>query len=247
MNDGDSGVIMTTTVFNGITLVLEVAALVALGIALVSCVLMLVRWKTPKRRGHAIRLAGAIAAIVCLIGVHQAILWFVFLPALGRQQMAEIEAAQARRFAETTFVRVGDAVPEFSLTTIDGETVSLPAPGKVVLINFFATWCGPCQVELPHIERIWSDLRSDDRFRLVVVGREETAETVQAYRREHSFTFPMAADPERKVYSLFAKELIPRTVVVSPAGQVVYATAGFYEDEVEELHALLKEQLAAVK
>jgi peroxiredoxin len=238
---------MNSAVYSSITMILGVTALIALGIALYSFIFMLVRWKTPKRRSHAVRLFAAIAAIPCLIAIQQAILWWVFLPALGRQQMAEINAARAKRLDETTFVKVGDTVPEFSLTTIDGDTVSLPLPGKVVLINFFATWCGPCQMELPHIERIWSDFRNDDRFGLVVVGREETAETVRAYRQQHQFSFPIAADPEREVYSFFAKESIPRTILVSPEGLVVYSNAGFYETDIEELRAELKKQLATLK
>jgi thiol-disulfide isomerase/thioredoxin len=122
--------------------------------------------------------------------------------------------------------------------------VTLPAPGKVVLINFFATWCGPCQLELPHIEKIWSDLKHEDGFQLVVIGREETPEAVRAFRQERGFSFPMAADPDRAIYSLFAKELIPRTLVISPKGQVVYSTAGFLETDLEELNAMLKEQLS---
>ena len=176
-----------------------------------------------------------------------AILFLVYLPALGRQKMAEVNAGRAEQLAATTLINVGDTIPQTSLTTIDGETITLPMPGKVVLINFFATWCGPCLVELPHIEHIWSDLRHDDRFRLVVVGREETAETVLTFRQEHGFSFPMAADPEREVYSLFAAEGIPRTMVVSPEGKIIYSKAGFYESDIVELNAILKGQLAALK
>jgi hypothetical protein len=102
-------------------------------------------------------------------------------------------------------------------------------------------------MELPHIDRIWSDLKNDNQFRMVVIGREETAETVRAYRQQHEFSFPIAADPEREIYSLFAKESIPRTIVVSPEGQVVYSNAGFHETDIEELKAVLKQQLATLK
>ena len=238
---------MTASTYDAITAALAAGVLLAVVAMVVSLVAVVARWKTPQCRGHLIRLVISLAAIPVLIGTQQAILWLVFLPALGRQQMTEINAARAKRFAETTFVKVGDTVPAFSVTTIDGDVISAPLPGKVVLINFFATWCGPCQMELPHIERIWSNLRNDDRFRLVVVGREETVKSVRAFRQQHEFSFPIAADSERKVYSLFAKESIPRTVLVSPQGQVVYSKAGFDETDIEELHAVLKEQLAALK
>ena len=81
----------------------------------------------------------------------------------------------------------------------------------------------------------------------MVIGREETAETVRTFRQEHAFSFPMAADPGREVYSLFATESIPRTMVVSPEGQIVYSKAGFYESDIVELNAILKGQLAALK
>ncbi len=238
---------MTDSTYNTITAALGIATLLAcVGVA-VSLIAMIVRWKTPKRRGHIIRLFITLAAIPAFIGIHQAILWLVFLPALGEQKMAEVSAHRAKKFAATTLLNIGDTFPETSLTTTDGEMITLPIPGKVVLINFFATWCGPCQKELPHIEHIWADLKLDDRFRLVVIGREETAETVRTFRQEHGFTFPMAADPDRAVYSMFATESIPRTMVVSPEGRIVYSTAGFRETDIAELNLVLREQLDSPK
>jgi len=238
---------MTTATYSTICAALGGGLLIALVVALFSLVAMVVRWKTPKRRGHVIRLLVSVAALPCLIGIQQAILWLVFLPALGREQMAELNATRAKQLAETTLVQVGDSAPAFSLTTIDGDTVSLPSPDKVVLINFFATWCGPCQLELPHIDQIWSHLKDDDRFQLVVIGREETPESVRKFRDEHRFLFPMAADPECDVYSRFAKELIPRTIVVSADGQIVYSKVGFYQADIDELNAVLTDQLSTVK
>jgi peroxiredoxin len=238
---------MTTTVYNSITIALEAAAVVALCVALYSFVFMLLRWKTPERRRHMIRLLAAIGAIPCLIGIQQAVLWLVFLPALDRQQMAEINAARAKRQAETSVVQVGDTAPRFSLVTVDGAEFSLPADGNVVLINFFATWCGPCQLELPHIEQIWTGNKDHRRFRLLVIGREETTETVRQHREKSGFSFPIAADPDRTVYSLFARESIPRTVIVAPDGRIVYSQVGFMEEDLDELHSALQEQLARVR
>ena len=235
---------MSPAVYNTMTMVVGTAVLVALGVALYSFVFMLVRWKTPRRKRHVIRLIVATAAVPCLAGIQYSVLFFVFLPALGRQQMAEINVARAERLAETSITHVGDSAPQFSLTTADGVRISLPESGKVTLINFFATWCGPCQIELPHIERIWTKNKNHQRFQLLVIGREETTESVREYRENNGFSFPIAADPDRSVYSLFAKESIPRTLVVSPEGRIVYSQAGFHEDDLDDLNAVLREQLA---
>jgi peroxiredoxin len=238
---------MSATTFNALSVVLGIAVLIALLAAIISLVAMIVRWRTPRRRGYAISLLICLAAVPCLIGVQQFLLWRVFLPALGREKVAQMNAARAERLAKTSLVQVGDAAPEFSVTTIDGETLSVPAPGKVVLLNFFATWCGPCRLELPHINRVWAQYKNDDRVRFIVIGREETPETVEAFQTEHNFSVPMAADPDRAIYSRFAKESIPRTFVIAPNGQIVYAQAGFHESDIEELKALLENQLATTQ
>jgi len=238
---------MSAFIYNAITAALGIGVLFAFVVIIISLIAMIVRWKTSKRRRHAVRLFVAIAAIPVLIGIQQAILWRVFFPALGRQQMAEVNAAREQRLADTSVVRVGDPAPQFSLTTADGDEFSLPERGKVTLINFFATWCGPCQIELPHIERIWAANKNDEHFRLLVIGREENKESVQEYRDKNGFSFPIAPDPDRVVYSLFANESIPRTLIVSPDGRIVYSKAGFYEDDLKELNAVLQAQFASLR
>lgn len=225
-----------------------IGVLIALVVMIVSFVAMIVYWRTPRRRKHAIRLLAALATIPCLIGFEQAIIWWVVVPALGRQMTAELNAARADKLAKTSVLHVGHPAPHFSLRTVDGNDFSLDtARGNVILVNFFATWCGPCQLELPHIERIWATRKSQKNFRLLVVGREETEQSVREYRDKNGFSFPMAADPERTIYSLFAHESIPRTLVVSPHGLIVYSKAGFIEDDLDELNAVLEEQLAALR
>jgi peroxiredoxin len=238
---------MSALTYNTITAGLLIGIVTAFVVMVVSAIAAIARWKTPSRRRHAARLFIALAAIPCLIGVQQALLWLVFLPSLGRQQMAEVNAAREQRLADTSLVRVGDPVPQFSLTTADGVEFSLPGDDKVTLVNFFATWCGPCQLELPHIERIWQANKNDEHFRLLVIGREETSDSVRDYRDKNGFTFPIAADPDRSVYSLFAAESIPRTMIVSPDGRIVYSKLGFHEDDLDELNTVLQEQFARLR
>ncbi len=85
------------------------------------------------------------------------------------------------------------------MTDADGNEFSTAqANGKVVLINFFATWCGPCQMELPHVEAVWKEHRDNDRFALLVIGREETTDSVRTFREEQGFSFPIAPDPRAR-------------------------------------------------
>jgi peroxiredoxin len=238
---------MSSTVYNALAGLLALSVLAAFIVVVISFVAMLIRWRHPNRRRHLVRLLLAIAAIPCLIGIQQLLLWQVFLPSLGRQQMAKYKASRDVRTAEASKLRLGDRAPDFSLTTADGADFRLSdAKGSVVLINFFATWCGPCQQELPHIEAIGKEHRANKRFQLLVIGREESVDAVREYRAKSGFSFPIAADPDRAVYSLFADQFIPRTVVISPDGHVVYSQAGFYEEDMIQLRAVIKHQLAAL-
>jgi peroxiredoxin len=240
---------MNSTTYNTIGTYLGLAVLIALLLAicggLYSFIFMLVRWKTPQRRRHVTRLVCAVIAVPCLAGIPYAYFFLVVRPALERELMEKINAKRAAKVAEMSVVHVGDPAPGFSVTTADGDRFSLKdARGDVILINFFATWCGPCLVELPHIEQIWAEKKNNQRFRLLVIGREESIESVREFRDKYGFSFPMAADPDRRLYSLFANESIPRTLVVSPDGFVVYSKVGFYEEDLDELNAVLEAQFA---
>jgi peroxiredoxin len=236
---------MSTTAYNAITVVLLVGVCLAFIIALVSFVAAIVRWKTPRRSGYILRGAVALVAIPCLIGIQQALLWRVFLPEFGRQQRQEYEAQRAQQNAESSLVGVGDPVPPFTVDTIDGKSFSVEETrGDVVVINFFATWCGPCLQELPHVERLWKEYRDKPGFHLLVIGRGESVESVQSFRKKHGFSFPMAADPDRAIFSRFATQSIPRTLLISREGTIVTSLVGFHAEDFDALKTALDRQLA---
>ena len=133
--------------------------------------------------------------------------------------------------------RVGDGAPDFQLTTLDGKKVRLSSlRGKVVVLNFFATWCPTCIQELPHLEsQVWQGLKAHKDLEVLVVGREETAEKLNAFRKKAHLTIPMAPDPKREVYRLYAEKTIPRTFVINRQGKIVHAVEDYNEATFQEL------------
>jgi peroxiredoxin len=147
--------------------------------------------------------------------------------------------------AQDTLIEVGQPVPAFTLTTLDGRMVSPDEmKGKVLLLNFFATWCPPCNKEMPHLEKdVWQRFKDQD-FLLVAVGREHDAGELQAFKAKKEVTFPFAPDPERKVYAKFATQFIPRNVVIDQEGRIIFESKGFEEEEFQEMIALIDRTLA---
>lgn len=235
---------MSPVTYNAITITLLVGVVIAFVAGVASVIAIFVRWKHPSRRKHVVRSLLAFAAMPLLIGAQQALLWLVFLPSQGRQQLAEANARRAAQQAESSFVKVGDPVPAFTVPTAEGVSFAVPQPGKVVLLNFFATWCGPCAVELPHLEQLWTKHQSDDRFAMLILGREETTESVREHRARHGWTFPIAADPDRAIFARFAEELIPRTFLIAADGRIVYSQAGFMIEDLPALHSAIERELA---
>ena len=131
---------------------------------------------------------------------------------------------------------LGDRVPEFTVNTLDGKTIDISAlRGKVVVIQFFATWCSPCQQELPVVqEKIW-DIWKDRKFMLVCIGREHSMVELKEFLKDKKYTFPMAPDPDRDIYKKFATMYIPRIYIVDREGKIAYQSKGYAEEEFQQL------------
>ena len=144
----------------------------------------------------------------------------------------------------TSLTTVGQTVPDFTVTTLDGKTLAMSRlRGTVVLINFFATWCGPCMTEMPRVEKeIWQAL-NHEKFLVLAVGRQHSAEELVKFNQKKNFTFPIAPDPQREVYGRFAKQYIPRNYVIDRNGTIVYQSMGYSPEEFSTMVALIKEKL----
>lgn len=149
-------------------------------------------------------------------------------------------------YEDATVVRVGDQAPAFTITTIAGETFSTDAlAGKVILVNLFATWCGPCQAEMPHLQKGVAEAFADNPDLAVIsLAREEGNDVVAPYAQRLGLTFPMAGDTDRSIYDLFAKGYIPRNYLIGRDGKIIYASVGYEHAEFEDLIQRIRAALA---
>ncbi|WP_025006763.1 peroxiredoxin family protein [Marinilabilia salmonicolor] len=144
-------------------------------------------------------------------------------------------------------VDVGDKAPLFEATLANGETFRLEETrGKVVMLQFTASWCGVCRKEMPHIENeIWQSYKDKG---LIVIGidRDEPLETVKEFAKETGISYPLALDPGAEIFQLYAKKKagVTRNVLIDRDGKIVFLTRLFNEEEfsglVEKIDQLMK-------
>ena len=137
-----------------------------------------------------------------------------------------------------TLVRAGDEAPDFTVTMFDGSQVTLSElRGKVVLLNFWATWCPPCRKEMTRVGKDIIERFAGRDFVFLPVSRGEGRSAVGAVREKNGYDFPMGLDSTKAVFGLYASNYIPRNFLIDREGKVVLASVD-YDDE--EFDALLR-------
>jgi peroxiredoxin len=135
--------------------------------------------------------------------------------------------------------KIGDTIPDFTMTLTTGKKISSKDwKGKVVMLQFTASWCGVCRKEIPLIERdIWLKHKRNSDFLLFGVDRDEPLEKVQRYQKEMDITYPLAIDPFANVFGIFAnkKAGVTRNVIIDKSGKIVFMTRLFKESEFNEM------------
>lgn len=141
---------------------------------------------------------------------------------------------------------ISGPAPNFTLQSNSGEQVSLASlKGKVVMVNFWATWCVPCRQEMPHLEALYQRYESLG-FELLAVNVEKNeAEGIRKWLADTPVTFPVLLDPDNKVTKLYKVQTMPSTVLVARDGTMRFIHHGYkpgYENEYQtQVRALLRE------
>lgn len=174
---------------------------------------------------------------------------FFLLSALGcvSGQQKNQQGVEAKADSTGYIVRVGDEAPDFTVTLTNGKQVTLSSlRGKVVMLQFTASWCGVCRKEMPFIEKdIWQKHQANDRFVLIGIDRDEPLDKVIAFGKAVGVTYPLGLDPGADIFAKYAlrESGITRNVLIDRDGRIVKLTRLYNEEEFASLVARIDAML----
>ena len=157
-------------------------------------------------------------------------------------------AVQAQTVYEHNYlVKVGDTAPDFTIREAGGESYRLSdLRGKVVMLQFTASWCSVCRKEMPFIQdEIWKPGKEQG---LLVIGidRDEPEETVKKFAADMKITYPLALDPGAEIFGLFAEKEagVTRNVIIDRDGKIIFLTRLFEREEFDRMKEVIFAELA---
>ena len=141
-------------------------------------------------------------------------------------------------------IGAGQKAAAFKLTDLSGDSVSMAdLRGKVVFLNIWATWCAPCREEMPSMEKLYENFRSNKNFVMLAVSQDTgSREEVMSYVQKHGYHFDVLLDPQNAVAEAYKVSGVPETFIIDRQGRVVAHHAGAFDwsqpairDALEEL------------
>jgi thiol-disulfide isomerase/thioredoxin len=143
---------------------------------------------------------------------------------------ATARRAPPSRSADRRFISGDVEAPDFTLTGLDGNTYSLhDLRGHYVLLDFWATWCGPCRMEMPRLDRLQKEYAGRG-LEIVGVNAGESPDRVRRFIQQNGYSYTILLDPQDQASRLYDAEYIPTLVVVDPNGDVRFYDSGAYSE-----------------
>jgi len=186
----------------------------------------------PTPRSSALALGTWIGVVaLALVVVAYAMGWIagsteISSPVATAEEVGEAASGQPAAGAPAGTGESGHPAPDFRLATLDGERLGPPDfPGEVVVIDFWATWCGPCRLQAKFLEEVHAELDGDGvRFFALDVGEDE--QTVRNYVEKTPFPYPVLLDPRETVSRRYGILGLPTLMIVDSRGQITYLETG---------------------
>jgi len=136
-------------------------------------------------------------------------------------------------------VKIGQQMPDIEMTLTDGiKVTTADLKGKVIMLQFTASWCGVCRREMPHIEKeIWQKHKNNSDFALIGIDMDEPLKTVKKFAADMKINYPLALDSGGEIFYTFAAKGagVTRNVIIDRTGKIVYMTRLFKEEEFNEM------------
>lgn len=143
-------------------------------------------------------------------------------------------------------VNIGDIAPDFTATLNNGKTFTLSQQkGKVVMLQFTASWCGVCRKEMPFIEQEIHLPNIDKDFVILGIDKDEPLETVMKFAQKTGITYPLALDPNSTIFEKYAhpKAGVTRNVIINREGKIIYLTRLFNREEFDAMKLVIEKEL----
>jgi len=154
----------------------------------------------------------------------------------------------AAMLLSSSLALAADAATDFTLRDIDGNQVTLSAlKGNVVVMSFWATWCGPCKEEMPHLQKML-DERKDDGLRILSISTDDarSASKVKPFIKKNGYGFTVLLDKDSSVIGTYnPSKTLPYTVVVDREGNVAMVHSGYNPGDEKELKRVVDELLGS--
>jgi len=129
-----------------------------------------------------------------------------------------------------------DSAPDFVLKSASGKNVRLSElKGRIVMLNFWATWCGPCAEEIPHLNELHESLDPYD-FELLGINLDEDQSKAMHLAKKLDVNFPVLFDADKDVSKSFDIKAMPTTIIIDRAGKIRHVNRGFKKGYIERYH-----------
>ncbi len=140
---------------------------------------------------------------------------------------------------------VGHKALDFTLKTVDGKNITLSDfRGQVVLLDFWASWCGPCKEEMPYLTLLQKTYGKDG-FTVLAVNIDNESKNALKFLKEHSIRLPLILDEKKRVVSAYDVQAMPTTMIIDQKGWIRYVHSGFEAEKFplykQQIEKLLKE------